>query len=89
VTREENALVGVEEIAACVETWWREERGRRGVRVSSRTIRRWLRRGLPAERVVIGGPWVASRPAVYAWLTQHLVISTGMSAGAPNAPNAH
>lgn len=74
----ERAIEGVEGIAACIETLWRRRLGRRGVRVSARTVRRWLRRRvdpLPAARVA-GGPWNALPSEVTAWFERNLVIST-------------
>lgn len=71
----DRALQGAEDIAACAEMWWRS-RGRRGVRVSRRTVIRWIKQGLPAERVA-GGPWVADADQVRAWLTANIVTSTG------------
>ena len=83
----DRALVGIEDIAAFAEIWWREQ-GRRGVRVSSRTVRRWIRHQpdpLPAARIDIGGPWTAVPSEVRVWLARHLLISTGMAAPAPIA----
>lgn len=83
----ERALVGVEDIAAFTEIWWREQ-GRRGVRVSARTVRRWIRHAtdpLPASRIDLGGPWTAVPSEVRVWLARHLLISTRMSAPAPIA----
>lgn len=74
----ERALVGVEDIAAYTEMWWREQ-GRRGVRVSRRTIRRWIRHRLdplPAKRIDLGGPWTSVPSELRAWLTRHLLSST-------------
>jgi hypothetical protein len=85
----ERALVGVEEIAAFIETLWRERLKRRGVRVASRTVRRWLHRGrdpLPAHRLCAGGAWVAAPSEVLSWWERHLVSSTAMSAVGQIAP---
>lgn len=90
----ERALVGVESIAAFVETWWRDERGLRGVRVSGRTIRRWLKlpeaRRLPAHRLSHpGAPWIGRPSEIAAWLEryyQHTACPSEMSALAPIAP---
>ena len=78
MTELERALVGIEDIAALAEIWWREQ-GRRGVRVSARTVRRWIRHHqdpLPAKRIDIGGPWTAVPSEVRAWLARHLLSST-------------
>lgn len=74
----QDALVGLEDIAAFAETWWREQ-GRRGVRVSRRTVHRWVRHRpdpLPAARIDIGGPWLAVPSEVRVWLARHLLTST-------------
>lgn len=85
----ERALQGAEDIAACVETWWRLERNKRGVRVSRRTVIRWIRRlGFPAERVG-DGPWVSTPSEVFLWLRRHFVTSTGGGHDVPGVPNAH
>lgn len=86
MTDPERALVGVEEIAAYIERLWRERRHRRGVRVTARTVRRWLHRQsdpLPAERLA-EGPWNALPSQVASWWERN-VISTGMSSNAQNA----
>lgn len=74
----EGALVGLEDIAAFAEMWWREQ-GRRGVRVSRRTVHRWVKYSpdpLPAVRIDIGGPWIAVPAEVSVWLARHLLTST-------------
>jgi len=81
----ERSLIGVEDIAAFAEIWWREQ-GRRGVRVSARTVRRWIRHRpdpLPAARIDVGGAWTAIPSEVRVWLARHFLSSTRMSAPAP------
>jgi len=66
VTDLETALVGLEEIAAYLETLWRRQRNLR-VRVSRRTVQRHMRRhGLPALRLA-DGPWLARPSEIEAW----------------------
>ena len=91
MTDAERALVGTEEIAAFVEQWWRTERGCRGVRVSARAVRRWLRRHedpLPAGRIDTGGPWVSLPSEVSEWLRRHYAMSTESGHGGQDVQNA-
>jgi hypothetical protein len=85
----DKTLVGVEDIAAFAETWWRARGHRR--RVSARTVRRWIHHQadpLPAARIDVGGAWSAIASRVSVWLDRHFADSTAMSSIAPNAPNA-
>jgi hypothetical protein len=82
VTEAERALVGAADIAAYVETWWRTEQHRRGVRIHERSVRRWIKRArdpLPAKQLGTHAPWIAVPSEVRFWLVRNLVISTGMS----------
>jgi len=62
----ERALVGIEDIAAWLETLWRQRRHRRR-RVTRRMVRHWIKSlDLPAERFG-DGPWEASQGDITAW----------------------
>lgn len=73
----ERALVGLEDLAAFIETLWRK-RLRLRVRISRRTVQRYLKRGLPAQRVA-GGPWLARPSEVATWWESSARVSTRMS----------